>query len=167
MAQQIKPIKRSKELVPLSKDHHDALLLCWKIRQGLKNKIVTERIAAYVLCFFENDLMSHFCQEEELVFNLLPARDTMKLEALKQHDALNRIYMSLKNQTGTKSEEELLHQFEQELNDHIRFEERELFPYIEKNADPILFKESGKQIEELHQRHECFVWEDEFWTTKK
>ncbi|WP_276134282.1 hemerythrin domain-containing protein [Polluticoccus soli] len=166
MAQQVKPIKRSKELVPLSKDHHDGLLLCWKIRQGLKNKVDTERIVAYVLCFYENDLATHFEQEEELVFSLLAADDPMKLEAIKQHRTLNGIYKSLKHQAGNTEEKLLLNQFEQELNGHIRFEERELFPYIEKMSDPDQFRIAGKQIADLHQGHECLVWKDEFWATK-
>ena len=34
------PIKRSEYLKPLSRDHHQGLLLCWKIRTGLKKGIV-------------------------------------------------------------------------------------------------------------------------------
>ena len=39
---QPKPIKRSKELVPLSKEHHEGLLFAWKIKQGLQNGIGIE-----------------------------------------------------------------------------------------------------------------------------
>jgi len=34
-----KPIKRDKVLQPLSHDHHQGLLLCWKIRTGIKKGI--------------------------------------------------------------------------------------------------------------------------------
>jgi hypothetical protein len=36
----IKPIKRNKHLKWLSRDHHFGLLACWKIRQGLKIKLI-------------------------------------------------------------------------------------------------------------------------------
>lgn len=167
MEQPIKPIKRSSELVPLSRDHHDGLLLCWKIRQGLKKKVATERIVAYVLSVYENDLEPHFKQEEELVFELLPSGDKMRIEAFTQHHNISSIYTSLKNQQDNTDEEKLLNRFEQELNDHIRFEERELFPHIEKTAEPDKLKEAGKLIDDLHQGHECLIWDDEFWTMKK
>jgi len=38
------PIKRNEALKPLSRDHHHGLLLCWKIRQGIKLNIEPERI---------------------------------------------------------------------------------------------------------------------------
>lgn len=34
-----KPIKRNAAIVEFSKDHHFALLLVWKIREGLKKSI--------------------------------------------------------------------------------------------------------------------------------
>ena len=55
-----KPIKRRKELVPLSRDHHNGLLLCWKIRTGIRTEIDYTRISQYVLYFFEHDLKEHF-----------------------------------------------------------------------------------------------------------
>lgn len=39
-----KSIKRTKALQPLSRDHHHGLLLCWKIRQGIKLNVEPERI---------------------------------------------------------------------------------------------------------------------------
>jgi len=45
------PIKRNEALKPISRDHHHALLLGWKIRQGIKNKIPAERIKKYVIGF--------------------------------------------------------------------------------------------------------------------
>ena len=43
------PIKRSEFLKPISREHHHGLLLCWKIRAGLKKGIEPERIKLYQL----------------------------------------------------------------------------------------------------------------------
>ena len=61
-----KPIKRDPAIVTFSKDHHFALLLVWKIRQGLKNEIETSRIINYATHFFDNDLIFHFEEEERV-----------------------------------------------------------------------------------------------------
>jgi hypothetical protein len=42
------PIKRTSSLISYSKEHHFGLLLVWKIRQGIKREIITERIANYI-----------------------------------------------------------------------------------------------------------------------
>ena len=165
MQQHAKPIKRSKELVPLSKDHHDGLLLCWKINYGISNNVDVERILKYVLFFYEQELKPHFAQEEEYVFSLLPDNDPMKIEAFAQHDLLNGLYARLKNDTADMPG--VLSSFANELNRHIRYEERQLFPYIERIADRASFEKAGIIIAGIHEEHACAVWDDEFWTRKK
>ena len=54
------PLKRSKALQSLSREHHYGLLLCWKIRSGLKKAVDIERIKAYTDWFFKNSLSKFF-----------------------------------------------------------------------------------------------------------
>jgi len=49
------------------------------------------------------------------------------------------------------------------LEAHIRFEERNLFPYIEKEASPEALDSVGSQLEAQHLAKESFAWCDEFW----
>lgn len=66
-----KPLKRHKSIVPLSKDHHQALLLCWKIRMGVKKNIAPQRIKSYCHWFWINHIQPHFNIEEKYVFPVL------------------------------------------------------------------------------------------------
>ena len=157
----IKPLKRSTHLKPLSRDHHDGLLLCWKIRQGLKNNIEDLRIVSYVAFCFEQELKEHFDQEERLVVSLLKEGDPEIRKAREQHKELNWLIQKIIRTDD--SEKALLAAFADRLEDHIRFEERQLFPYIEKNADPDSFDHAGKIIADLHGNHSTVSWEDEFW----
>ena len=159
------PIRRSKELIQLSRDHHDGLLLCWKIRTGLKNSIDKKRITDYVLHFFEHELREHFRQEEEIVFSLLADNDPKKTEVFAQHDILYGIIEKIKEQPSEW--QYLLTQFADQLDGHIRFEERELFPYIEQQTEQTVLQEAGKQIDALHKQHTAITWQDEFWIIKK
>ena len=67
MITEYKPIKRSKELAPLSREHHEGLLFAWKIKQGLKNETETKLIAEYVQWFWKNHLQEHFTEEEQIL----------------------------------------------------------------------------------------------------
>lgn len=41
-------MKRHAALVQLSRDHHYGLLLCWKLKEGLKKEIEVERMSKYI-----------------------------------------------------------------------------------------------------------------------
>ena len=156
-----KPIKRSNELVPLSRDHHSGLLLCWKIRTGIKNGIDEKRIAAYVVFYYQSQLSGHFRQEEEYVFTLSGPQDSMIQKALDEHREINNLVAQLENNTSTGYA--VLEQLADKLDDHIRYEERELFPYIEQNVASNLLVSAGEIIAELHNDINEPAWEDEFW----
>lgn len=156
-----KPIKRSKELVQLSRDHHNGLLLCWKIRTGIKKDIDNKRIAQYALYFFNKDLKEHFRQEEKILFSLLPDSDGLKQDALEQHKFLYSLIAKIGNQQ--QQDTICLQELADVLEAHIRFEERQLFPYIEQTIDPGILKAAGEKIDAAHHLT-SLEWNDEFWT---
>lgn len=155
-----KPIKRSKELVFLSRDHHDGLLLCWKIRTGLKKQVGTQRIRDYILHFFDADLHEHFLQEEKYLFERLP-HDAMVDKALQQHRQIYALIDELR--VVPQPSAELLDQLANELDDHIRYEERELFGYIEQALPAATLTEIGNLLEAEAAAHSPVQWSDEFW----
>lgn len=159
------PIKRSKSLVSLSKEHHDGLLLCWKVRTGCRNKTELTRIANYIVQCYQTNLKQHFEHEETLLFSLLPDTDEMKIKALEQHQILAGIVEKLdRNNDCTES---TLLSFADELDDHIRFEERQLFNYIETIVEPAQLEKAGNILNKLHLQHCETEWQDEFWNYKK
>ncbi|MDD2792344.1 MAG: hemerythrin domain-containing protein [Sediminibacterium sp.] len=157
------PIKRHPAIISFSKDHHFGLLLIWKIRQGLSKSIPAERISKYVLYFFKEDLASHFKEEEELLFSRLASDDALRKRAEADHVF---IYSLIRDIENNPSDEVLLHLFANELEKHIRFEERDLFNQIQEvlGVDELLgiakrFSSSKHDIDEQ--------WPDIFWEIKK
>jgi len=134
------PLKRHTGLQPLSREHHHSLLLCWKIRTGLKNGISPKRIKKYVDWFFAKHILPHFEIEELFVFSLLDADDIYVKKALSQHRKLNRLCRT------SVDLEKNLSLIEEVLEQHIRFEERVLFPIIQTK----LSDDQLKSIEKAH-----------------
>lgn len=163
MTDSIKPIKRRKELVSLSREHHDGLLLCWKINEGLGKEIPTERIGAYVLYFFDNHLARHFDEEEQYIFPLLKANNIDRKEAETHHKLLREIVDNFKNSDQIVWLS--LQHFAEILKQHIRFEERVLFPLIEQEATPEALKSAASNL--TMQPKNNADWKDEFWINKK
>lgn len=149
-----KPLKRLKELQPFSREHHHGLMLSWKIRKGLTNGVEIDRIKAYVDYFFQHSIVPHFDDEEQYVFPVLGNDHELVKKALAEHRRLKRLFKK------TTDVPRALSQIEEELEAHIRFEERVLFPEIQKVANK-------KQLQLIAKHHTeieaCTTWEDAFW----
>jgi hemerythrin-like domain-containing protein len=157
MSKEIKPIKRSKQLTPLSKDHHDGLLFAWKIRQGLKNGADVKLIAEYVQWFWKNHLEEHFREEEKILAPHLPADNELLKQMFDEHENVEAMIHINENIPDAT----LLSNLAQAIDDHIRFEERQLFPYAEKIIPE---KELNSVYEQLAKKPtQCEKWEREFW----
>ena len=100
---ELTPIKRHKAMVSFSKDHHFALLLVWKIRQGLKKDIDAKRISQYVVFFFNEDLIKHFTDEETLLFIYLPEDDPLRKTAEADHQNIYRIIKAIQENNSSSS----------------------------------------------------------------
>lgn len=154
MILETKPLKRVKELQPLSREHHHGLLLCWKIRTGFSRNIAPERIKRYTDWFYTTYLLPHFELEEEYVFSILKEDNELVKKALSEHRRLRRLFnqgISIEKNLGL---------IEEELEAHIRFEERVLFPEVQKAAS----REQLAKIDEIHKEAEFVENEkDVFW----
>ena len=154
-----KPIKRHEALKPLSRDHHHGLLLCWKIRQGIKFEVEPQRMKDYTDWFKNKYLYPHFEAEEEFVFPVLGGENQHVKKALAEHRRLRRLFDDEEEHIKTLS------LIEEELDGHIRFEERVLFNEVQQIASPAEF-------EEIERKHHAIPfsdddWEDHFWNRKK
>lgn len=149
-----KPLKRHKSLQPFSREHHHTLLLSWKIRTGFHKNIDPQRIKTYVDWFYKNHVASHFELEEKYIFSILDSEHEYVKKALSEHRRLQRLF---DDETDIEKSLSLL---EEELEKHIRFEERVLFPEVQKIA-------SEEQLEQIDKHHTEVDFQeniaDEFW----
>jgi hemerythrin-like domain-containing protein len=149
--------KRNLSLQPLSREHHFALLLGFKINAGIRNNIERIRIEKYTKWFYENYLLKHFKEEEEILFPILGLENSLVKKAIEEHDGLKS--MMKKNDLSIEE----LATFAENLKNHIRFEERELFNEIQHTA-------SVEQLKMLEEKLIPVVFiendEDAFWAHK-
>lgn len=149
-----KPIKRHNALQPFSRQHHFGLLFSWKLRKGFSQNIPLERLTKFADWFYENEIKPHFEDEEQHLFPIMEPGNELVERALKEHRRIKRLF---KNK---KDPERSLHRLEEELDAHIRFEERVLFNEIQKVATP----EQLAKVEEIHQEPAVILeYEDQFW----
>lgn len=104
--------------------------------------------------FFEHHVLPHFKIEETYLFPVLGKEHEMVKKALAEHRRLERLFRE------EKDIEKSLSLIEEEMEKHVRYEERELFKEIQAQAT----EEQLAIVEENH-KEEKFQdnTEDEFW----
>jgi hemerythrin-like domain-containing protein len=161
MSEKIQPIKRSKQLAPLSREHHDGLLFVWKIKQGIENRTPLDDMRRYALWFWRHHIKPHFFQEEKILMPYMPAGHPMAERLREEHDHIRELILGL-DDVADKQSLIILCDL---LGKHIRFEERELFGYLEELLPPEKLDEIFLQLEK--NPVSCTEeWKDEFWTKK-
>jgi len=148
------PIKRHKIIQPLSREHHNGLLLCWKIRKGIIKSIDPDRIKKYSDWFYQKHLLPHFEIEEKYLFPILGDYNELVKRALAEHRKLKRLF---ENQDEKIKSLSLI---EEDLENHIRFEERILFNKIQEIAT----ENELALIASVHKDTQLTDnWDDPFW----
>ena len=157
------PVKRDENIKRLSREHHFSLLFCWKIRKGLKTDVATERIRKYVQYFWQQHLQPHFREEEKIFF--APIKDRLVQRAINEHKYIKQQIEDLANYSGN-NERKSLAKIADMVYEHVRYEERDLFPHLERKLSKEQLENIGEQIEKHHQTSLRDLYEDQFWNIK-
>ncbi|MFN8151031.1 MAG: hemerythrin domain-containing protein [Solirubrobacterales bacterium] len=122
-------MKRSEALAPLSREHHQALFMAMKLKRAESLEPRDDAIA-----FFAAE-RSHFAAEEDILLPGWLAKapaggEAMARRVVDEHRALTVSAQRLHDDAVTAAD---LRELGTILERHVRYEERELFPAIERD----------------------------------
>jgi len=144
-------MKRSRALRPLSSEHHQALLVAFKLKKALAGHAESAGapkdlpgLVQLARRFDEQLLAPHTRAEEELLGAYLTEGDMARLR--EEHLELRRLAAAARTAAGDDARRELS-AFADLLERHVRWEERDLFPYAEDHVDPVTLEGIGGEIE--------------------
>lgn len=148
------PIRRHTALHPVSREHHDGLMLCFQLRKGVKEGIRISRMSAYLEWFAAEHLDPHFRYEEDVLIPLSGSDHPMSVQVRNEHVVLRSFFKR------ADWNEQLLLNFADLLDQHIRFEERVWFNFLQENCP-----ESSLQtaLEKHNHAPVCGAWSDPYW----
>jgi hemerythrin-like domain-containing protein len=135
-------------------------MLGWKIRQGLKRGVTVGEMIDYIRHYAQEALFPHFDEEENQLLPFISTDDSYRVRTIEEHQKLKEIFQTLSD--PRKQNEETLLSFASVLEAHIRFEERELFPYMEMLLSDEELDAIGQLITELHHPY-IESYPNEFW----
>jgi quercetin dioxygenase-like cupin family protein len=127
-------MERHPALIPLSHDHHHALVEARRLRRSAEAKADPAAAAEAFAAFFASETVPHFREEEEQLFPLVADSEEaapLVVQALLDHQRLHALAARLASQDGLRA---TMVELADLLEAHVRLEERELFPLIERLA---------------------------------
>jgi iron-sulfur cluster repair protein YtfE (RIC family) len=144
-------MRRSRELKPLSSDHHHALLVAFQLKKGLAGHGDSAGapkdlpgLLGLAKRFEEQVLRMHMRAEEELLGSLITGPDMSRLRS--EHGEMARLLGAARSATPGDQRVHLS-SFADLLERHVRWEERELFPYAERHVDEETLATIGGELE--------------------
>jgi mannose-6-phosphate isomerase-like protein (cupin superfamily) len=126
-------MKRHPALIHLSHDHHRALVEGRRLKRAATGSDPADAAAAFAL-FFAQATVPHFREEEESLFPLAARSEEARplvVQALLDHQLLHALVAELSQPDGLA---ERMVEIGDLLEQHVRREERELFPLLERIA---------------------------------
>jgi iron-sulfur cluster repair protein YtfE (RIC family) len=132
-------VTRHRALIPLSHDHHHALVEARRLRRAAESADAPAASRAF-LGFFADESTRHFRDEEERLFpavvDVEEAREPI-VQALLEHQRLHALAARLRALVEDgRDPSDVMRELGVLLEAHVRHEERVLFPLIEATADP-------------------------------
>jgi hemerythrin-like domain-containing protein len=150
-------MKRCTELQSLSVQHRDALIEARHLRQAGEGSVPLEEAISRFIHAWRGKIQPHFHMEEGLLLpefaRAVPPDHPLIIRTLTEHVALRRSVRDLADAAG-EPRRSLAGEIGQALHDHIRFEERVLFPAIESALEGPRLAELGRRLaeEKIEQR---------------
>jgi hypothetical protein len=137
--QKTKPLKRAEPLRVLSREHHTILQFCFSLRQSEKQKADLKVIQMNILRFYHEFFEPHSKRELEVLQSLSLGSPEIKIYTEK-HKKLAAL-----TKTDIKNYSQLL-DFERFLEQTIRWEERQLFEFLQQNFSLFSIKSACEKL---------------------
>lgn len=137
-------IKRHHALQPLSRDHLIALLHSYRLVQSAAGhpRFELQKSIADFNAAWKDEIATHFAHEERLFLSLTVSEASLH-RLFEDHAALRELVLQLHFSPTADAAKAL----GQRLEEHVRWEEHELFPEIEEHWTP-------QQLQELQEATE-------------
>ena len=140
-------MKRHPALEPFSRDHNVGLILARELMRG------DEGVGNKLVAVWNDEMRDHFEMEEQLLSPLAAAESVTRL--VDEHRRFANFVGQLENGQGDLA---LLEMAGTLLDAHIRWEEREFFPEIERTATQTQLAQLAKATDKIENRRADSKW---------
>ena len=151
-----KKASRNENLYVFSHEHHHGLVFAVRLKKASNTD--DETLKKYISHFWNNSLDAHFKKEEDLFLQWISDKD-LKDQFLAEHKSIN----SLVNDIHTSNDQIVKKSLDlsEQLKQHVKFEEKLLFPWLQKNLSLSQLNAIGASLKNVEVKAHEF--EPKFW----
>lgn len=147
-------LKRDPALVPLSQDHHAALVHAQALSRAAEGRppydrpASPQRVARAFMGFRKAELVGHFSDEEQVIFPLAEAVDPQGTARVRaEHVEMNALAARLEASLAAGDDPRpVMAELGALLHDHVRFEERAWFETLQARLGTDVLERLGRDI---------------------
>ncbi len=145
-------MKRSQALAPLSRDHHQALVVAGTLTRATDETAAVA--ASRFVTFLEQHELAHFAVEEAVLLPVVPSAEPGAglARQMREDHAFLRDAMRGLRRADVAPDAASLRLIGQRLREHIEMEERRLFPYLEGLLNASALEQIGSDIAAAAER---------------
>ena len=149
-------------LASLSGEHKEGLQFANRIKLGMKRGISNEILKDYVFWYWRTHIRPHFRQEEDVLLPLFHPGNKLAQRMRNEHDMIRELVLCLDEEADLRT----LTLLADLIQDHILFEEVEMYSWLEKELLPTQLDKLQLQLE---QKPSMLIdeWKQEFWADPK
>src|SRR5687768_9467888 len=147
-------MKRHSSLTEFSDDHHQGLVNARRLKRAASGEDTSSADTARdFLDFWQRDISLHFRKEEEVLLPVLAryggdVGEQPILQMLAQHARIRGLAMQLSDELKQDNiREDTLRSLGEQLEAHIRLEERHVFPLVEETLPEHALQEVTSRLE--------------------
>ncbi|MCB0719713.1 MAG: hemerythrin domain-containing protein [Bacteroidetes bacterium] len=154
-------MKRSHYLEILSHDHFEGLLVAKRLSTGLGRSVDRATLAGYTKFVWNTKLAPHFRLEEVHLVPLVRAARIPELvdRVLSEHEQIRDLVAQA---ADARSSTQCFADLSELLKEHIRFEERDVFPALERASTDAELKTLCESLNADHAT-DAPEWNIRFW----
>lgn len=141
-------MKRHAALQPLSRDHHVALVAAQRLRRATPETAIDAR--AHFLAFWHEHGARHFRVEEDVLLPLFAAHADPDTAAIARM-LMDHVRIRARALAVATAGVDELHALGEELAEHVRLEERQVFPLIEASLSDAAAAELVAAVQEAER----------------
>lgn len=155
-------MKRHEQLQPLSRQHHNGLLMAMLLTKGLKKNASPDLMRDFISRGWRDELKEHFEMEESVLIPALEKKSfypALTRQLLEEHRQLRLIVQKAIDHSATVND---ISAFASLLEKHIRFEEKIYFPRAEEALHETELIQIGGLLHEDRSKN-CMNYPHKFW----
>ena len=155
-------MKRDENLQPLSRQHHNGLLMALLLSKGIKRNADPHTMADFILEGWDMELKHHFIMEEDILIPALKGKTfdpALTDRLLSEHEQIRSLVGLI---TKGEFNVEDISKFSGLLEQHIRFEERVYFPEAERHLSNEELSQLGPLLQDTKDLN-CINYPIKFW----